>query len=466
MSLNWLEINRVLEELPLEGSFLQNIRQCSFTRLVFEFHRPGRSFNVLICLNRQTLRIHEISRRPPSLSKPPRFTSYMRSRIKGARIIEARQLGSDRIILLVLRKGEQEDRLYIRLWGGAANLILCDRENRILDAFSRRPARGEVPGELFREPEESGGPRKELSPRPLPEGMESYSLFLEELYGRQESEEASDHLRQQVRKALEYSENALMVRRRNLTGRLQDYNNESVQRQSADCLMANIHQIEKGARSFRSGDPGYDELGEISLDPRMTAVENAQAYYKKAGKAARGRELTEEELNNLDRRLETLRRNLAELDGMDAERLKELLPRENPAPAGRAPASLPGLSFSSGGLTILVGRSAKENEALLGKHVRGNDLWLHTRDYPGAYVFVRTPRGKTVPLETLLDAGNLALFYSKAKGAGAADLYYTQVKYLRKPKNGKRGLVLPSREKNLYIKQDLKRIRRLKGEEE
>ena len=466
MSLNWLEINRVLEELPLEGAFLQNIRQCSFSQLIFEFHRPGRSFNVLVCLDRQGLRIHEVSRRPPSLSKPPRFTSYMRSRIKGARVIEARQLGSDRIILLVLRKGDNEDRLYIRLWGGASNLILCDRDRHILDAFSRRPARGEMPGEIFTEPEESTPPRKELSLRPLPEGVESYSIFLEELYGRQESEEASDHLRQQVKKALEYDENALMVRRKKMADRLRNYREEPVQRQAADCLMANLHLIKRGDRSFSSNAPEYADMGEIKLDPKLSAVDNAQSYYKRAGKAARGRELTEEELNNLDQRMEALRRNLSALDGMDAEQLKELLPRENAAPAGKTPETLPGLSFVSGGFTILVGRSAKENEALLGKHVRGNDLWLHTRDYPGAYVFVRTPRGKTVPLETLLDAGNLALFYSKAKGAGAADLYYTQVKYLRKPKNGKRGLVLPTREKNLYIKQDEKRIRRLKGEEE
>ncbi len=466
MSLNWLEINRVLEELPLEGSFLQNIRQCSYSQLIFEFHRPGRSVNLLVCLDRKSLRIHEISKRPPSLSKPPRFTSYMRSRIKGGRVIEARQLGKDRIILLVLRKGEKEDRLYIRLWGGATNLILCDREDRILDAFSRRPARGEMPGEKFKMPQENGTARKELTLRPLPEGMESYSLFLEILYGHQESEEASEELRKQVRKSLEYNENALMVRRKNLEARLKDYENESLQRKSADCLMASLHLIAKGDRSFQPGDEAYGELGEIRLDPRLSAVENAQAYYKKAGKAARGRELTVEELNNLDGRLETLHRDLENLETMGIERLKERLPRENRAPAAGTPDSTPGLSFISGGFSILVGRSAKENEALLGKHVRGNDMWLHTRDYPGAYVFVRTPRGKTVPLETLLDAGNLALFYSKAKGAGAADLYYTQVKYLRKPKNGKRGLVLPTREKNLYIKQDEKRIRRLKGDED
>ena len=56
---------------------------------------------------------------------------------------------------------------------------------------------------------------------------------------------------------------------------------------------------------------------------------------------------------------------------------------------------------------------------------------MHTRDYPGGHVFIRPPKGKSPPLEILLDAGNLALSYSKAPGT--ADMYYTQVKYLRRP---------------------------------
>ncbi len=72
---------------------------------------------------------------------------------------------------------------------------------------------------------------------------------------------------------------------------------------------------------------------------------------------------------------------------------------------------------------------------------------LHTRDYPGGYVFIRNQPGKSVPLEVLLDAGNLALFYSKARQSGKGDLYYTQVKYLRRAKDGPTGLVLPTQEK-------------------
>lgn len=108
-----------------------------------------------------------------------------------------------------------------------------------------------------------------------------------------------------------------------------------------------------------------------------------------------------------------------------------------------------------------MGRDANENDELLRHHVKGKDMWFHTRDYPGGYVFVKYRAGKTIPLEIMLDAGTLAVYYSKARKAGKADLYYTEVKHLRRAKNGPKGLVLPSQEKNLNIVLDKKRLARL-----
>ena len=115
------------------------------------------------------------------------------------------------------------------------------------------------------------------------------------------------------------------------------------------------------------------------------------------------------------------------------------------------------------GWTILIGRSAKENDELLRQHVRGSDLWLHARDWPGSYVFVKGRKDKSVPLEVLLDAGMLAIYYSKGRSNGGGDLYYTFAKYLRRAKDGPKGLVLPSHEKNLSVKIDEARIKDLRA---
>jgi predicted ribosome quality control (RQC) complex YloA/Tae2 family protein len=67
-------------------------------------------------------------------------------------------------------------------------------------------------------------------------------------------------------------------------------------------------------------------------------------------------------------------------------------------------------------------------------------------------MFVKSVSGESPPLDTMLDAGNLALFYSKGKNSGQGDVYYTQVRYLRRVKGGKGGLGIPTREKTLIVR--------------
>ena len=110
----------------------------------------------------------------------------------------------------------------------------------------------------------------------------------------------------------------------------------------------------------------------------------------------------------------------------------------------------PGVRLTIQGFDIIIGRNARENDEILRHDTRGSDIWMHTRDTSGAYVIIKSRKGKTVPLPVLLDAASLAIHYSKAKKNGKADLYYTEVKYLRRAKDGKKGLVIPTQERNPY----------------
>ena len=111
-----------------------------------------------------------------------------------------------------------------------------------------------------------------------------------------------------------------------------------------------------------------------------------------------------------------------------------------------------------------MGRNAKENDEILRFSTRGSDIWMHTRDFAGGYVIIKAVKDKTVPLSVLLDAASLAIHYSKAKKSGKADLYYTHVKYLKRIKGAKTGLVIPTQEKNLQAELDIERVKRLLGE--
>ena len=76
-------------------------------------------------------------------------------------------------------------------------------------------------------------------------------------------------------------------------------------------------------------------------------------------------------------------------------------------------------------------------------------------------MFVKSVPGESLPLYTMLDAGNLALFYSNRKSSGQGDVDYTR--YLRRIKGGKGGLVIPTREKSLIVRLERERIAILKA---
>ena len=73
------------------------------------------------------------------------------------------------------------------------------------------------------------------------------------------------------------------------------------------------------------------------------------------------------------------------------------------------------------GFEILVGRAARDNDALTFRVARPTDLWLHASGYAGSHVIVRTadPDAKTgdVPRHVLERAAALAAGHSKAREA-------------------------------------------------
>ena len=472
MSLNWKEIDLILSELPLAGAKVQKVLQPDFHSLVIECYHPeaGR-YMLLITPSGAHCRIGRLYQRiERQTDKLQRFAQLLRSRIIGSMITHAEQIHSDRIIRCTLKKHDELFYLYIRLWGNAGNILLCDREHRIMDAFYRRPGREETSGAYYH-PEENL-PKKaphQCEIRPRQEGL-SFNEQIDRSVSSQQLQQRIEHLVSQARSLLDDREAKLLSRLSALKKRSTLQDGERA-KEIGDLLSANIHRITSGSDSITLDD-FYQEGSPvtISLNPKLSPGEQPQEYYRQYQKQQRSLEQLEQEQDNLTRNLKEIAlersRMTAVWEDPEAHRaaLKALISRESsPERSQSDQGGPPGLQFTSGHFQILVGRTAKENDQLLRSWTRGNDYWLHARDYPGGYVFIKYIKGKTVPLETLLDAGTLALFFSKARPGGKGDLYYTQVKYLRRGKHGKLGTVLPTQEKNLYIELDQNRLDRLLG---
>jgi len=459
MSLNWREIDVVLLELDLVGAQIQKIVQPSYDTLVLSCYKPGTATELLFCVAHGACRLHATRATVPKAEKPQRFMELLRSQVRGARIESIEQLGSERIIKMRIGHDDGERLLYARLWSGAANIILCRPDGTIVDALARKPSRGELSGGHYA-PVAGGAPPREFPVRDLP-GEGSFNARIDAFYAEHGSELSRVALLERARKYFTTRRDQLDARLSALGKAAAEYADADRYRELGDILMAN--QAAGHAGATLTADDFY-RGGEvvIRIDPARSIVENARSYYEKSRKAKSGAVETAAEIDELRASLESLEAEREQLEGTENPYvIRAWLARRRSSPL-QAPKRFPGLSLEREGWLMLIGRSATENDELLRRHVRGNDLWFHARDFSGSYVFVKARPGKSVPLEVMLDAGTLALYYSKGRASGAGDVYYTHVKYLRRAKNGPRGLVLPTQEKNLRIKIDDAKIRELR----
>jgi len=81
--------------------------------------------------------------------------------------------------------------------------------------------------------------------------------------------------------------------------------------------------------------------------------------------------------------------------------------------------SIARVTSSPDGMTVLVGRTARDNDVLSLKLASPRDFWFHVAGESGSHVVVRNPdKLDALPRETKRFAASLAAGYSKARRGG------------------------------------------------
>ncbi|MDG2306039.1 MAG: NFACT RNA binding domain-containing protein [Candidatus Binatia bacterium] len=106
---------------------------------------------------------------------------------------------------------------------------------------------------------------------------------------------------------------------------------------------------------------------------------------------------------------------------------------------------------SADGWTILVGRSAEDNDTLTVRLAEPKDFWLHVASESGSHVVIRNPDGEArPPKETLQHAAGLAAGHSRAREGGRVAVHYAQKSDVRKPRGFAPGKVELARYKTVH----------------
>lgn len=296
------------------------------------------------------------------------------------------------------------------------------------------------------------------------ERRESISAALDEYYSWQrreaEFERPLNSLKSLVRGKISRLEKTLGRVRKDLK-HASMYNDYKAQ---ADQLMANLDKIKKGDKEVELEDFVSEEKRKILLDPSLSPVENAQRLYKRYKKLKRGQEKLAKREVELEMELKYLQEvegnleradDVEDLIGISAELKAEGYIKEIQGERERVTPSGPH-EFTVDGYKIMVGRNGKQNDELI-RQATKTDLWLHAKDMPGAHVIIKTGnRPERVPEPVLYKAAQLAAYYSKGRDAIKVPVMYTLVKYLRKPKGARPGLVICQKEEGTIIASSVK----------
>ena len=302
----------------------------------------------------------------------------------------------------------------------------------------------------------------------------SFSKLLDEFYAEKDAAERMRQHSHDIFRVLNTAVDRISRKLENQRRELEDSSRRDEKRLYADVINANLGLIPKGASSAELVNY-YDEnasLLRVPLDPSLTAVQNAQKYYKEYRKAKTAEEilqqqlaLGETELQYLDSVFDTLTRatTTRELEELRTELeqtgyLRRRSNRQKPPPPTK-----PWGFISDDGFTILVGRNNLQNDRLTTKTAKGSDWWFHTKNIAGSHTVVLTD-GVTPPDRTLEQAAILAATYSKAAASSQVPVDYTQIRHVKKPAGSKPGMVIYETNRTAYVTPDPLLANRLRVE--
>lgn len=487
-------LKQVVLELSasLIGGFAGKIHQPLPREIVVRVRVPGeREKKLALSADPRLGRIHLTDLTIPNPPSPPRFCAYLRAHFSGSRILEVSCATDDRVVRIagVRRRQDQTERrdLILELLGRDSNIILVDgASNRIMECLHRIPeketgTRIVLPGEEYRPPPK-GGQRDAESPasdtrRSIMPGIQvddrgKRTLTLEvdpttgTLFGS--ALEAADAyygevLQSQMVASLKRELAApLKSRIRSLERRLQKIEADrkraerfAVLQHDGELLKGNLNLVKKGMKSVTVRDWNTGEERTITLEPALDRIANMERLFAKSAKGRRGQKMVElrisqtlEEKAALEDQLFFVEdaADLDDLNGLVDEILVSSRKPDHKRHRKRTQAKKDAEgSFhrfqSPGGHEVLVGRSGKGNEDLLRKKARKGDLWFHVKDRPGAHVILPVRQGEPVTVEDKEFAAGLAVHFSKARGAGQAEVIVADVKDLRRPKGALPGQV-------------------------
>ncbi|WLV25708.1 NFACT RNA binding domain-containing protein [Aciduricibacillus chroicocephali] len=238
-----------------------------------------------------------------------------------------------------------------------------------------------------------------------------------------------------------------------------------------ELLTAHLHLVKQGDRSVEVTDYYDPEQKKVTieLNQQKSPSDNAQSYYKTYQKLKHSKVHMETEMKKTKAEIDYLDSLLQQIDSARVEDLEEI--REELLQEGylkkktttkqknKSQKPEPEQFAASDGTVIFVGKNNKQNDHLTNRIARRDEIWLHTKDIPGSHVIIRSED----PSETtILEAAQLAAWFSKSRESSSVPVDYTKVRHVKKPSGAKPGFVTYDNQKTVFVTPEERKIREMK----
>lgn len=445
----------------------------------------GSKRHLLVSCDPAFARVSELPSPLASAERPPPFAQFTRPRLESARLRHARLAGRERQLSLLFDTVDGGFELLLSLLGRRSNCYVLDAERCLLAAQrpldkTRRTLRI---GEPWQDPPE-GGPR-EGEDRFEALSEDDLLAAIEAEYAGSETERDADDLGVRIAKALRKERKAAERRAARIESELAEAEQASELQRHGELLKGVLGDLAPGMSEIVVHDHATGEDLAIPLDPALSPRANLEATFKryqklvrrlsKAGAQSDQARAALERLSQLEGEFEQGPEAVAALATRDdvvrllrkhaaSKPVEGALPPARPRkrPFDGLPRRLhPRRYRSVDGLEIWVGRSDEGNDQLTTRLARGLDLFFHLDGAPGSHVVLRTEGRTDPPPDSVIDACELAVHFSKSSNAGRADVHVVPIKNVKKPRGAKRGLVYVTGGRTVHLRRESSRLERL-----
>lgn len=419
-------------------------------------------------------RMHLIRRRVRDLEKQSapltQFSLTLRKELADTQLDAIEKDAADRIVRFDFvgrdELGNPKQRVLVaQLTGRSANLLLLDTDGRIVQTTRKAGTEGQRPGDSYRRPEGRGEAtpaqrESELLTQIRAPGSSSPSqtadAYFTSLLEERSFASRASAARAELRKKVAQQQKLL----KQLEGDLKSHEDAEQHKRVGDLLLANLTTGRREGNRVELVDYFADDGStiQIELDDSIKFQEEANRRFGLYSRSKRAVAQIKVRIAAVEDRLRELKLEQASLEReiVNGDLTVASMKSVPHASAGGSTKPLQKISgtrryLSSDGFEILVGRTANDNDHLTFKVAKPNDLWLHAADYGGSHVVVRNSTKKPIPHPTLIEAAQLAAYFSQAKKDPKVDVHYTERKFVSKIKGGKPGLVRMQRFKNIMV---------------